>query len=242
MRYSLTNLKRHSTKYGERIMVELDNLKKLFLPERYNSFSDQQLVEMGGGKLIPTFSSPHHVTTPPNAQPRFKSPPQVPPFSPQKQRPHPPDAPTTPKHHPFHTKNTNNTPSNAPTNNQLRHGNAHNAIGPPLMMDTPTIPTTRVPTTLSVPKVSQKGLTVEWWKEEPHSSDTAGFESQAGWASHRCLCLYSCCGVQKNEKGEERVSIIVDIGQTEIHIGWRRFTHNIHKKLMFGVASLVAIL
>jgi hypothetical protein len=50
MRYSLTNLKRHSTKYGERIMVELDNLKKLFLPERYNSFSDQQLVEMGGGK------------------------------------------------------------------------------------------------------------------------------------------------------------------------------------------------
>jgi hypothetical protein len=49
-RYSLTNLKGHSTKYGERIMVELDNRKKLFLPERYNSFSDQQLVEMGGGK------------------------------------------------------------------------------------------------------------------------------------------------------------------------------------------------
>jgi hypothetical protein len=90
-----------------------------------------------------------------------------------------------------------------------------------------------------------QGLTVGWWKEERHSSDTtarsAGFESQSGWASHGCLCLYSCCGVQKKEKGEERVGIIVDIGQTEIHIGWRRFTHNIHKKLMFDVASLVVI-
>jgi hypothetical protein len=38
-RYSLTNLQRHTTKY-----------KKLYLPERYNSFSDRQLVEMGGGK------------------------------------------------------------------------------------------------------------------------------------------------------------------------------------------------
>jgi hypothetical protein len=51
-----------------------------------------------------------------------------------------------------------------------------------------------------------QGLTVGWWKEERHSSDTtarsAGFESQAGWASHGCLCLYSCCGVQK--KGERR--------------------------------------
>jgi hypothetical protein len=25
-------------------------------------------------------------------------------------------------------------------------------------------------------------------------------------ASHGCLCLYSCCGVQKKEKGEERVA------------------------------------
>ncbi|KAJ3621965.1 hypothetical protein MTP99_002507 [Tenebrio molitor] len=44
-RYSLTNLKRHTTKYGVRLMAE-----KLYLPERYNSFSDRQLVEMGGGK------------------------------------------------------------------------------------------------------------------------------------------------------------------------------------------------
>jgi hypothetical protein len=54
-------------------------------------------------------------------------------------------------------------------------------------------------------------LTVGWWKEERHSSDTtarsAGFESQAGWASHGCLCLYSCCGVQKKEEGEERVGV-----------------------------------
>ncbi|KAH0822733.1 hypothetical protein GEV33_000059 [Tenebrio molitor] len=54
------------------------------------------------------------------------------------------------------------------------------------------------------------GLTVGWWKEERHSSDTtarsAGFESQAGWASHGCcVLLYSCCGVQKKEK--ERVVV-----------------------------------
>jgi hypothetical protein len=28
-------------------MAELENRKKLYLPERYNSFSDRQLVEMG---------------------------------------------------------------------------------------------------------------------------------------------------------------------------------------------------
>ncbi|KAH0807388.1 hypothetical protein GEV33_015402 [Tenebrio molitor] len=52
-----------------------------------------------------------------------------------------------------------------------------------------------------------QGLTVGWWKEERHSSDTtarsAGFESQAGWASHGCcVLLYSCCIVQKKEKRE----------------------------------------
>jgi hypothetical protein len=50
-------------------------------------------------------------------------------------------------------------------------------------------------------------LTVGWWKEERHSSDTtarsAGFESQAGWASHGCcVLLYSCCVVQKKETRE----------------------------------------
>jgi hypothetical protein len=55
-----------------------------------------------------------------------------------------------------------------------------------------------------------QGLTVGWWKEERHSSDTtarsAGFESQAGWASHGCcVLLYSCCVVQKKEK--ERVGM-----------------------------------
>ncbi|KAJ3629003.1 hypothetical protein MTP99_013430 [Tenebrio molitor] len=52
-----------------------------------------------------------------------------------------------------------------------------------------------------------QGLTAGWWKEERHSSDTtersAGFESQAGWASHGCcVLLYSCCVVQKKEKRE----------------------------------------
>jgi hypothetical protein len=55
--------------------------------------------------------------------------------------------------------------------------------------------------------VCHQGLTVGWWKEERHSSDTtatsAGFESQAGWAAHGCcVLLYSCCVVQK--KGERR--------------------------------------
>jgi hypothetical protein len=49
-------------------------------------------------------------------------------------------------------------------------------------------------------------LTVGWWKEERHSSDTtarsAGFESQAGWASHGCcVVVFVLC---RPEKGEER--------------------------------------
>jgi hypothetical protein len=51
-----------------------------------------------------------------------------------------------------------------------------------------------------------QGLTVGWWKEERHSSDTtarsAGFESQAGWASHGC-----CVVLSRKEKGEERVGV-----------------------------------
>jgi hypothetical protein len=54
--------------------------------------------------------------------------------------------------------------------------------------------------------VSQ-GLTVGWWKEERHSSDTtarsAGFKSQAEWASHGCLCCISCCVVQKGKRRRE---------------------------------------
>jgi hypothetical protein len=49
-------------------------------------------------------------------------------------------------------------------------------------------------------------LTVGWWKEEPHSSDTtarsAGFKSQAGWAFHGC-----CVVLSRKEKGEERVGV-----------------------------------
>jgi hypothetical protein len=74
-----------------------------------------------------------------------------------------------------------------------------------------------------------QGLTVGWWQEERHFSDTtarsAGCESQAGWsASHGCCVLYSCCVVQKNEKGEERVGVG----------GWGKYSgappHHIRKK------------
>jgi hypothetical protein len=45
------------------------------------------------------------------------------------------------------------------------------------------------------------GLTVGWWKEERHSSDTtarsAGFKSQAGCAVFRVV-------LSRKEKGEER--------------------------------------
>jgi hypothetical protein len=55
-----------------------------------------------------------------------------------------------------------------------------------------------------------QGLTVEWWKEERHSSDTtarsAGFESQAGWASHDVVC---CCirVVSSRKRRRERVGV-----------------------------------
>jgi hypothetical protein len=55
--------------------------------------------------------------------------------------------------------------------------------------------------------MSPQGLTVGWWKEERHSSDTtatsAGFKSQAGWASHGCLCCISYCVVQKGKRRRE---------------------------------------
>jgi hypothetical protein len=52
-----------------------------------------------------------------------------------------------------------------------------------------------------------QGLTVGWWKEERHSSDTtarsAGFKSQAGWASHAVFRVV----MSRKEKGEERVGV-----------------------------------
>jgi hypothetical protein len=56
-----------------------------------------------------------------------------------------------------------------------------------------------------------QGLTVGWWKEERHSSDTtarsAGFESQAGWASHGCCVVCVSCSPEKERRGEERVGV-----------------------------------
>jgi hypothetical protein len=51
-------------------------------------------------------------------------------------------------------------------------------------------------------RIFSKGLTVGWWEEERHSSDTtarsAGFESQAGWPPMDVvLCAFRV--VQKKE-------------------------------------------
>jgi hypothetical protein len=55
--------------------------------------------------------------------------------------------------------------------------------------------------------MSLRGLTVKWWKEERHSSDhhreVGRVQIPAGWATHRCVVLYSYCVVQKGERREE---------------------------------------
>jgi hypothetical protein len=47
-----------------------------------------------------------------------------------------------------------------------------------------------------------QGLTVGWWKEERHSSDTtarsAGFKSQAGWA---CCVVFVLCSPERRREG-----------------------------------------
>jgi hypothetical protein len=48
--YSITNIKRQTTQYGERLVVELDGVCKLSLPERYNTITDNQLKEIGKNK------------------------------------------------------------------------------------------------------------------------------------------------------------------------------------------------
>ena len=50
--YLMTDMKRHTTKFGDRLMVELDNSNKLYLPERYNSLTDRQVAELGSGKYL----------------------------------------------------------------------------------------------------------------------------------------------------------------------------------------------
>jgi hypothetical protein len=50
-----------------------------------------------------------------------------------------------------------------------------------------------------------QGLTVGWWKEEQHSSDTTarsvGFKSQAGWASHGCCVVFVLCCPERRREG-----------------------------------------
>lgn len=38
------------TKFGQRVVAELDDCFKINLPERYNAFTEKQLTELGGGK------------------------------------------------------------------------------------------------------------------------------------------------------------------------------------------------
>jgi hypothetical protein len=48
--YSITNIKRQTTQYGERLVVELDGVCKLSLPERYNTITENQLKEIRKNK------------------------------------------------------------------------------------------------------------------------------------------------------------------------------------------------
>jgi hypothetical protein len=140
----LTNLKVH-------LNSEIYLQCFIFIMFRHKSYPSCLNTTQQTFRLIPTFSSPHHVTTPPNAQPRFKSPPQFHLFAPRNSDHSPLRPPPHPSTTPF-TSKTETTPPlmPPPTTNNDTETPTYNAIGPPLTTDTPTIPTT------SVPKVSQK--------------------------------------------------------------------------------------
>jgi hypothetical protein len=48
--YSITNIKRQTTQYGERLVVELYGVCKLSLTERYNTITENQLKEIRKNK------------------------------------------------------------------------------------------------------------------------------------------------------------------------------------------------
>lgn len=48
--YVVTELKKTKSKYGDRVLAELDGIAKLYLPERYTAFTERQLQDLGGGK------------------------------------------------------------------------------------------------------------------------------------------------------------------------------------------------
>lgn len=50
--YLITHLSKYNSKFGERLLAELDNQSKLFLPERYNTFNDKQIAELGSGAYV----------------------------------------------------------------------------------------------------------------------------------------------------------------------------------------------
>lgn len=47
--YKITHLKKANSKFGERLLAELNNEARLFLPERYNTFNDKQIAEIANG-------------------------------------------------------------------------------------------------------------------------------------------------------------------------------------------------
>lgn len=50
--YNITDIHKHVTKFGDRLMVELDKTHKLYLPERYNALNDKQIAELSTGNYV----------------------------------------------------------------------------------------------------------------------------------------------------------------------------------------------
>ena len=50
--YLITDMRRHTTKYGERLMVKLDNINKVYLPQHFHSLTDRQITVLGVGKYV----------------------------------------------------------------------------------------------------------------------------------------------------------------------------------------------
>ena len=50
--YIITNTSKQETKFGPRVVVELEENLRLSLPSRYNNINDKQLLELGSSKYV----------------------------------------------------------------------------------------------------------------------------------------------------------------------------------------------
>lgn len=50
--YRVTAIRKTETKFGDRLSLDLDYKVKVFLPERYNRMSDDEIAVMGGGNYV----------------------------------------------------------------------------------------------------------------------------------------------------------------------------------------------